>query len=150
MKNIFKVLGEFESRVRGWFSHRPVLYALVGGVGVVLFWRGVWHSADAVSAIVHDWSGQSTPIDWYALGDGFLSLLVGFSLLASTGLFISDFIGAEVIESDLEGEEKLTKKAEKEVESEEDIVNKIHHEVHGLSKRLKKIEKQNGGTERKK
>ena len=27
-------------------SHRPILYACVGGVGIVLFWKGVWETAE--------------------------------------------------------------------------------------------------------
>ena len=40
-------LNKLEYRVRFWFSKRPIFYGLIGGVGVVLFWRGVWHTADS-------------------------------------------------------------------------------------------------------
>ena len=153
MRPIINFLEKHENRIRAWFSRRPILYAVVGGVGVVLFWRGVWHTADAFAVIFRAWSGENIPLDFYAVADSFISLFIGFALLASTGLFVADFIGTEVITKDVEGEEKLTKKMEKEEEAEESVINKIHNEMHGISRRLKKIEKiekQNGGIENKK
>ena len=32
--------------MRGFLSHYPMIYALVGGVGIVSFWRGVWETSD--------------------------------------------------------------------------------------------------------
>ena len=123
--------------MRAWFSKRPILYALVGGVGIVLFWRGVWHAADAFSSLYILRDGMIT---FYNFADGIISLIIGSALLLSTGLFVSDFIGAEVISAGLKGEERMTKKVEREEEEEEDVVRKIHNEVHGISRRLKKIE----------
>src|SRR5207247_2120588 len=96
----------------------PVLYAAVGGVGVVLFWRGVWHGADFLAQTFFAWRSGSLTIDLADSGDALLSLLAGFVLLLSTGLFVSDFIGAEIIAEGLNGEEKLTEKTESEVEME--------------------------------
>lgn len=57
-KGFFDLL---EDHVRGWFSHYPILYGIVGGFGVVLFWRGVWHSTDYLMLLVRSFnSGEAT------------------------------------------------------------------------------------------
>ena len=143
MKKLFGNFDKLEDLVRAWFRRRPVLYALVGGVGVILFWRGVWLSADAISTTFR------AGFLGYELLDGMTSLVIGFVLLASTGLFVPDFLSTEVMR-DIKKEEKLTEKVEKEVETEESIINKIHDEVHSISRELKKIEEQNDGADEKK
>ena len=140
---------KLEAEVRAWFSRRPMLYALVGGIGVVLFWRGIWHTADAVAGLFLAMPNERGATILFDFMDGIVSLIVGFALLVSTGLFVSDFIGTEVISKGLTGEEKLTKKVEGEEEAEESTLNKIHNEMHGISKRLKKIEQKSNLIEKK-
>ncbi len=123
---LLKFFDKLEDRIRKWLSRRPILYAFVGGVGVVLFWRGVWHTADVFSL------------------SGPLSILIGAVLLLISGLLVSVFIGDQVIISGLRGEKKITEKTEKEVEEEESTLNKVHNELHGISKRLARLEKQVG------
>ena len=97
-----------EKRIRHKLSHHPVLYALLGGIGVVLFWRGVWHTADALGMIYLAWRSSPLMPDLVPLGDGLISLAAGALLLLSTGLFVSDFIGAEVIATELKEDERRT------------------------------------------
>ena len=47
-RKIVRFFDKLEDKIRGRLSHHPIFYALVGGIGVVLFWRGVWHTADDV------------------------------------------------------------------------------------------------------
>src|SRR3989344_1776155 len=42
------MIARMEQKMVVYLSHRPKLYALVGGMGMILFWRGVWHSVDQV------------------------------------------------------------------------------------------------------
>lgn len=115
---------KLEDVVRKVLSHRPIPYALLGGIGVVLFWRGVWHTADVFPFLT-----------------GPVSFLVGAILLLITGLFVSVFIGDQVIISGLRGEKKVADKTEREVEVEETAITRIHQELHAMSRRLRAIER---------
>ena len=125
-----------------YLSHRPKLYALVVGVGIVLFWRGVWHTAADLhryyylgpSAAVGDF--LTSP--WW---DGPLSLLVGIIILYFTGSFISSFIGNELILSGLRGEKRLTEKTESSVENEIRAVSDIRDAIVGIEQKITELEK---------
>jgi len=41
LEKIRMFFDKIEDRMRKWFSRCSLLYALVGGTGVVLFWRGI-------------------------------------------------------------------------------------------------------------
>ncbi len=133
---------KLEDKVRGWFSHRPIGYGFVGGVGVVLFWRGVWHTTDYLSAVIFVWRSANSSVDlaagpWW---DGPLSLFFGIILLLITGLFVSNFIGNEIIISGLRGEKKLTEKTEVEVRTETGAIAEIQEKLDVLAKDIKNLE----------
>ena len=144
---MFKRVGRFfdklEDRVRARLSHRQILYGFVGGVGVVLFWRGVWHTADYIFLRLFGVGYEMTTIDLAELWDGLFSGAIGAVLLLITGLFVSSFIGNEIIISGLRGEKKLAEKTEGEVEAEENILEEIR-------RRLARIEKDIGELKNKK
>jgi len=48
---------KLEDVIRGHLSRYPIAYTLIGGVAIVLFWRGVWHTADILE-------GQGGWIGW--------------------------------------------------------------------------------------
>lgn len=112
---IYKFFDKLEDRVRMHLSKSPLLYAFVGGVGVVLFWRGVWNLADHIEL------------------NAFLSVFIGGTILLITGVFISALIGTKVIISDMQGEKKLAEKTEDEVKEEE-------KQIEGLQKSLERVE----------
>ena len=120
-----------DDHVRSWLGRRPVLYALVGGVGVVLFWKGVWETAGL------------TPL---LFGPG--SIFAGAAMLMATGLLISVFLGDRMILTDVVGEEKLVKqeerlveKTEREVHSEKATTDYILHKIDKIDAELEHIEK---------
>ncbi len=121
---MLKFFKKIEAAFRRYLSHKPLLYALVGGVGVVLFWRGVWHSADA-----------------YGVGN-IASMLLGILFLLPTGLLVSVFIGDHVIISGLKGEKKITEETEKEIKREESLLGEEHWETEEILRRLDRIEHQ--------
>ena len=89
---------KLEDKIRNLLSRLPILYALVGGVGIILFWRGVWHTADFISYYFLAWGNGGNPtIDLVSAYDGPISFVLGFLMLLSTGLWVSNFIGAEII-----------------------------------------------------
>lgn len=115
IKRIIKFFDKLEDRVRGKLSHYPIIYALIGGIGVVLFWRGVWHTADDLNV------------------NSIVSLVGGSVILLLTGVFVSAFIGKKLIISGLTKEERLTEEEKREIQTEE-------IEIKNLQKTLKKVE----------
>jgi divalent metal cation (Fe/Co/Zn/Cd) transporter len=126
-----------------FLSHRPKLYALVVGVGVVLFWRGIWHTIDNFHAMLIQYQ-QTSVINfsnnvWW---DGPLSLVVGCVILYLTGSFISSFIGNELILSGLRTEKKLAEKTDADVQSEFKAIADIKEELNQISEKFEELETQ--------
>lgn len=118
MKRALKFFDKLEDKTRGKLSHYPILYAFFGGVGVVLFWRGVWHIADDLNI------------------SGIASIIIGSMILLLTGVFVSAFIGNRLIISGLIGEKKLAEKEESEIETEEAQIKNLKDILNRLEKKL--------------
>lgn len=129
-----------ERRVRAWFSKRPILYGFIAGVGVVLFWRGVWHTADAIATYAELMRSGNPTTDFAFPWDGPVSILVGSILLLASGLFVSTFLGSEITISGLRGERKLAEKTEFEVRTETGAIHEIRAEVRKIRERLDKLD----------
>jgi hypothetical protein len=113
---------------------------LIAGIGVVLFWRGVWHFNDFLveyysSRLSANWGIDAAGLPWW---DGPLSFLIGSFLLLLTGPFVSSFLGNELIISGLRGEKKLAEKTEDEVESEKEKIDKIQKDLAAIKRFLAK------------
>ncbi len=121
---ILRFFDKLEDKIRSKLSHYPILYAFIGGVGVILFWRGVWHTADDIN-----------------LESG-LSLLLGFVILLLTGVFVSEFIGKKLIISGLIGEKKIEAKEEEELETEETQIKNLQNTLARLEKKLDHIDQE--------
>ena len=113
MKRVLRAFDKLEDRIRSGLSKQPLLYALIGGVGIVLFWRGVWGIADSLPY----------------LSDPVVSLLVSLVLLLSVGLFVSFFIGDSILLSGIRGEKKLIEKTETDIRKEGQILGTLESEV---------------------
>lgn len=128
IRNILKFFDKLEDRIRGKLSHFPILYAFIGGIGIVLFWRGVWHTADD-----------------FGLGS-IVSLVIGTVLLLLIGVFVSAFIGNKLIISGLVGEKKLEEKAKEEIETEmeteEAQIENLQNAVTRLEEKLEHIDEE--------
>jgi len=124
IKNIIKFFDKIEDRVRSFLSRHPIIYAFIGGIGIVLFWRGVWHTADIFPFL-----------------NGPVSIIISIIILLTTGLFVSFFIGHSIILSGLKQEKKIEEKEISEIETEMDILKKEKDLVNGIYSRLEKIEK---------
>lgn len=141
---MYEFFDKLEDKIRRWLSRRPILYGFIGGVGIVLFWRGVWHTADWVSSKILEWElricGENT-IDCGVFPDGPLSFIIGSIILLATGLFVSNFIGNEIIISGIKGEKKLVDKTEDEVKIQSDAIQDIKEELKKISARLDRLSK---------
>ena len=124
IKNIIKFFDKIEDKPRSFLSRHPIIYAFIGGIGIVLFWRGVWHTADIFPFL-----------------NGPVSIIISIIILLTTGLFVSFFIGHSIILSGLKQEKKIEEKEISEIETEMDILKKEKDLVNGIYSRLEKIEK---------
>ena len=122
IKEITNYFDKLEIRIRGKLSHYPILYAFIGGVGIILFWRGVWHTADDMNM------------------DSIFSLIIGFIVLVVTGVFVAEFIGNKLIISGLVGEKKLSSKEEGEIETEESQLKNLQNTLNRVEKKLEELE----------
>lgn len=138
LKKTIQYFDKLEDKVRAKLSRSPILYALLGGIGVVLFWRGVWHSADLVTLIFTE---NQNPLTFGQLIDGPASFILGTIILLMTGIFVSAFVGNRLIISGLAGEKKLAEKAESEIETEEAQIKKIQDSISKLEKKLDHIDR---------
>ena len=124
MRKITKFFDRLEDRIRGKLSHYPILYAFIGGTGVVLFWRGVWHIADEIN-----------------IASG-VSLILGTSILLFTGIFVTEFNVNRLIISGLVGEKKLEEKEVSEIETEETQIRNLQNTLARLEKKLDHIDEE--------
>lgn len=103
---------------------------MIGGTAIVLFWRGVWHTADILQAKGGWWG-----IIFYEP----ISLLIVLVVLLATGLFVSYFIGDTILISGLKGQKKVTDKTEKEIEEEELQIGQIRTTIKEMKKEIDEI-----------
>ena len=145
VKSVIRFFDKLEDKVRGKLSHKPIVYAFLGGVGVVLFWRGIWHTMDYLMTLIAAKlpTSEVGSIDIGALPwwDGPISIVVGSTLLLISGIFVSSFIGNEIILSGLKGEKKIAEKTELEIKTETSALKKIREQTEQLSKQIGEIEK---------
>jgi hypothetical protein len=116
-RSILRFFDKLEDAIRFRLSKRPIIYALIGSIGIVLVWKGVWEVA------------QTFPILY-----GVPSFVLGVLILLSTGLLVSFFIGDSIIMSGFKREKKLAEKTEAEVKTEMDILVEIRTRLEELEK----------------
>jgi len=135
VRKIVLFFDKLEDKVRAKLSRYPILYAFLGGIGVVLFWRGVWHTADLATLVV---AGEEASLAYFL--DGPVSLVIGSVILLLTGAFVSSFIGTRLIISGLAGEKKLTEKTAEEIETEEMQIKKLQDSLKEVQEKLEHID----------
>lgn len=121
IKPILKFFDRLEDRIRNGLSKHPLLYAMLGGVAVVLFWYGVEGAAVAIG------------LSW------FWSLVISIVILLATGLFVSFFVGEDIILTGLRHEKKLAEKTETEVMSEKSELDEMKKELDFIKKEISLI-----------
>ncbi len=114
--SLVQFFDRLEDRVRVRLSHRSIVYALIGGAMVILFWRGIWHSADILMVKGGFWG-------WFFYEP--ITIIWTSIILLLTGLFVSSFIGERIVISGLKKEKKITDKTEGEVQDEEAKIKKL-------------------------
>ncbi len=123
IRKVLKFFDRLENTTRLALSHHPILYAFIGGIGVVLFWRGIWHIADEINM------------------GSIASFIIGSVILLLTGIFVSEFIGKKIIISDLVGDMELAQKEEAEIETEENQIKRLQSTLSRVEAKLTDLEK---------
>ena len=121
---------KLEDKIRGHLSHYPVLYTLIGGIAIVLFWRGVWHTADILQE-------QGGWLGWFFYEP--VNMIIVAVVLLATGLFVSYFIGDTILMSGLKHEKKVTDKTEREVQEEEARLGELRSTIKEIKKEVDEI-----------
>jgi uncharacterized protein YneF (UPF0154 family) len=134
MQQFMRFFDKLEDHVREWLSRRPLIYTFVGSFAIVLFWKGVWDTADMVPFLT-----------------GPVSILISVSVLLVTGLFVSFFVGDIIIMSGIKKEKKLIEKTELEMKGDEFSMMKMRQEMHQIKRETDEVKhllvqslKQNG------
>ena len=130
MTKAVKFFDRLEDKIREFLSHHPIPYSIIGGVFVVLFWRGVWETADILMrSFDHVYWLFYPPVQ----------VVVATLVLMLTGLMVSIFIGDRIILSGLRHEKKIEEKTEELVKEEEVSLVGVRNEVRALRRDLEKI-----------
>ncbi len=129
-KSIVNFFDKFEDYVRGHLSRFPIIYTLIGGIAIVLFWRGVWHTADLLQA-------QGGWLGWLFYEP--TNMIIVTIILLASGLFVSYFIGDTILMSGMKGEKKLADKTEREIREEEAELKKIQATISAIEKDVEQI-----------
>ena len=79
MRSITKKLLSIEDRAREYFEQMPFVQSFFAGIGVIIFWRGIWQWLDQSSV---------SPL---------LSVVLGSLILLCFGVFVQTFIGNTII-----------------------------------------------------
>lgn len=130
MFNVANYFDKLEDKVRAKLSHRSIMYAFIGGIATVLFWRGVWHTGDILMR-------KGGFLGWFFYEP--ITVVWTSIILLMTGLFISVFIGERIIISGLKNEKKATDKTEVEIDKEEDEIKSIRGKILQMSKDIEEI-----------
>jgi len=130
MKKIINFFDKLEDKVRIHLSRYPILYTIIGGIAIVLFWRGVWHTADILQE-------QGGWLGWIFYEP--INLIIVLVILLMTGLFVSYFIGDTILLSGLKGQKKMTDKTDKEVMEEERELASMRTTIREMKKEVDEI-----------
>jgi hypothetical protein len=130
--HIYHFFDKLEDHIRAVLSTHKFIYTFIGGTGVVLFWRGVWHTADVLERST--WWGS---VIFSATGSVVLSVII----LLATGLFVSMFIGDSIIMSGIKKDKKVIDKTIDEVEDEKSDIKKTLVLITEVKKELDALEK---------
>ena len=130
MKRLLKFFDKLEDRIRAILSIYTILYAFIGGIAIVIFWRGVWHTADLLMSKGGIWAVvlyEPITIIWTTL------------LLLATGLFVSFFVGDRIILSGVKREKRIDEKTAEDIKKEDEQIQLLRDKVDKISKDIEEI-----------
>lgn len=124
VKLLTRLFDRIEDKVRGRLSHYPIVYAFISGFGIVMFWRGIWDTADMFPFLT-----------------GPVSLLISLVILLLSGVFVSFFVGDTIIIAGIKREKKLAEKTEIEIETEKEELDQVRSTVNQIKADIEEIKR---------
>lgn len=124
MKTIINFFDKLEDKIRHKLSKYAVVYALIVGFAVVLFWDGVERFVGG--------------FDFLTPG---LSIIISVGVLLLTGTMVSFFIGNETIISGLKTERRIDQKTEADIRDEEEKIKHLHRVIEEIRQDVAEIKK---------
>lgn len=121
-KKIYDYFDILEDKIRTKLTHFPLIYALIGSITIVSIWRGIWEVSDQLGI------------------PGWTSVVGGIAIAMLCGLFVSFFIGENIIISGINQEKRIDEKTEKEIKEEDNILREIQRDVREVKEILIKKE----------
>jgi len=128
LMRLFKLFDNLEDYTREHLAKHPLFYSFLGGIMVVLFWRGVWDTADILA-------NRNNFLHWFFYGPN--QVVFSTVLLMLMGLMVSVFVGEKIIISGLRHEKKVEDRTEEIVEEEVITLKHIRDEVRSVKAELK-------------
>ena len=125
----FRLFGKTEDFTRERLAHHPLWYSFFGGITIVLFWRGVWETADILRT-------KNDFLNWFFYGPN--QVVFSTLLLLLMGLMVSAFIGEKIIISGLRHEKKVEDRTEEIIEEEVITLKHVRDEIRALRAEIKK------------
>jgi hypothetical protein len=124
----FRFFDRLEDRIRARLSRHPVLYGLLSGLGIVLFFRGVWLIAD----------------EFAVLESGTVTTAISIFILLITGTLVAHFVNDRLLASGILRGKKFVEKTElqikEELQKEEVTLGKLEKDIARLAERMGRIE----------
>ncbi|MEK7087738.1 MAG: hypothetical protein AAB891_00430 [Patescibacteria group bacterium] len=127
---LVKFFDKLEDHIREKLSRTPIIYGIIGGIAIVMFWRGIWHLADSLE--------QSGGVLAVIFGTP-VSVALSAVVLLLTGLFVSFFIGDRIILSGLTHEKKIEEKTETEVKAEGEVLVDMYKKIERMERDIAEI-----------
>jgi hypothetical protein len=130
--SIARFFDRLEDKVRIKLSHRSIIYAFIGGVAHVIFWRGIWHTSDMIMqgyGWMENLDGTMVKGFWNILFYEPITIIWSSIILLMTGLFVATFIGERIVISGLKKEKKVTDRTEEEVRAEESKIRRVEDKM---------------------
>ena len=118
LKKIIHYFDRLEDKVRAALAHHPVVYAMVGSVGIILLWHGIWGIADDYE------------MSYIA------SIIVGTLILLISGLFVSFFVGEQIIISGINEDKRIDEETEEEIRFQSVSHIQMQWKLEGMLKKL--------------
>ncbi len=129
-KKIVLFFDKLEDHVRGGLSKYPIWYAIIAGILIVLFWRGVWHTGD--------WLESHGGLLGFIFS-GPVSLVLSALFLLLIGVFVSAFVGDMLVLSGLKKEKKMVDKTADEVKEEEGAIEQVEQVIDDLYQEVDEV-----------